>query len=283
MIRWLAKLHSLDRRWLYLATVIVLVVPLLWTGLHMPSAFTSPATRGLYEAIEACPPDKVVWIDSSWDQGSRAENYAQLGCVVRHLCRRRIKFVVTSVAITVFAPEFADRVIRPIAEEAGYVYGRDWVNAGYVQAGTSLGAVIDGLCRDFHNVRPTDAAGTPAADLPLMQRVRSHKDIHLVYCITYSPNPEWISFANGQFKLPVAFGCMSIMSPYYSTYIDSGQLCGMLVGNRGAAEYEALNQHLAEGTTLITAGSFGNCAIILAALLGNLGFWASRRQRRKSP
>src|SRR5512143_450482 len=106
MLRWLARLHSIDRRWLYLATVVVLIASFS-VRIPTPPGQASHATRGLFGAVESCPPDKVVMIDSSWDQGSQAENLAQLECVVRHLCRQRIRFVVVSVAITPFAPEFA--------------------------------------------------------------------------------------------------------------------------------------------------------------------------------
>ena len=278
MIRWLARLHTLDRRWLYLATVVVLLAS-FGVRIPTPPGRVSVATRGLYDAIESCPPDKVVLIDSSWDQGSQAENLAQMECVVRHLCDKRVRFVVTSVGVTQFAPEFARRVVEPIAAQAGYDYGRDWVNLGYV-TGADLKVLIDGLCRDLHAVWPRDAKGTPLGDLPLMRQVRSIADVHLVYCITYSPTPDWIGFVKGQFGIPVAFGCMSIMSPFYATYIDSGQLSGMLAGNRGAAEYESLIHHEGTGTNRITFASFGNCMILLAVLLGNLGFWASRRLRK---
>ena len=93
---WLAKLHSLNPRWLYLGTAILLILPFI-VLLPIPAGKPSRPVQGLYDMIEACPPDGIVWIDSTWDQGSRAENAAQLECVVRHLCRRKIRFVVTSV------------------------------------------------------------------------------------------------------------------------------------------------------------------------------------------
>ena len=278
MVRLLAKLHNLDRRWLYLATVVVLLVS-FGVRIPTPPGKAPRATRGLYDAIESCPPDKVVLIDSSWDQGSAAENYAQLECVVRHLCRQHVRFVVASVAITPFAPEFAERVIGPIVAEAGYVYGTDWVNLGYVTGG-DMKVIINGLCHDLHAMWPSDVHGTPVGNLPLMQRVHSIRDVHLLYSITYSPTEDWISLVNGQFGTPVAFGCMTIMSPLYATYIDSGQLCGMLAGNRGAAEYEALLGREGTATERITFASFGNCMILAAVVLGNLGLWAARRSRR---
>jgi hypothetical protein len=278
LIRGLAKLQDIDRRWLYLATVVVLLAS-FGVRIPTPPGQTSRATRGLFDAIESCPPDKVVLIDSSWNQGSQAENLAQLECVVRHLCRRHTRFVVTSVGVTFFGPEFARRFIEPIAADAGYEYGVDWVNCGYVQAGEDYKVIIDGLCRDFHRIYPNDVTGQPMTDLPLMSKVRSIRDVHLVYCVTYSPSEDWISFVKGQFGTPVAFGCMTIMSPLYATYIDSGQLCGMLAGNRGAAEYEALLGYEGTATQGITFASFGNCMILAAVVLGNLGWWAARRLR----
>jgi hypothetical protein len=276
----LARLRTLNQRWLYLATVLLLIVPFVVT-VPMPPGGTSVATQGLYETIQSCPPDKVVLIDSSWDMGSRAENHAQLECVVRHLCRRRVRFVVISLGRP-FGPEFAARVIEPIAAKAGYEYGRDWVNTGFVDTRGGMGVIIDGLCADFHQIRPKDRDGTPAEELPLLARLQTIDDVHMVYCVTYQPSPEWISFANGQYGTPVGFGCMSIMAPNYFTYIDSGQLCGMLVGNRGAAEYEALLGQRSTGSRMIGVASFGNCIIIAAALLGNLGAWAAMRARRKA-
>lgn len=77
MTRWLAKLHSLNVRWLYLGTAILLLVPFL-VLIPIPAGKPSRAVQGLYDTIDSCPPDKVVWIDSAWDMGSRAENAAQL-------------------------------------------------------------------------------------------------------------------------------------------------------------------------------------------------------------
>jgi hypothetical protein len=278
MTRGLAKLHSLNARWLYLGAAILLAVPFV-VPIPPPLGKPTRAVQGLYDMIEKCPPDGIVWIDSAWDQGSRAENEAQLECVVRHLCRRHVRFVVTSLG-NPFGPEFGAKVIEPIAKEAGYEYGIDWVNLGFVQCNAGLPVVINGLAKNFHNIREKDVGGKPLDALPLMRRVQTIKDIYLVYAITYSPTPEWISFVRGQFGTPVAFGCMSIMGPYYQTFFESGQLSGMLVGNRGSAQYEALVGHPSLGTKLSMVASFGNVAIILAALLGNLGMWAVLRARR---
>lgn len=278
MTRGLAKLHSLNARWLYLGASILLVIPFV-VPISPPPGRPSRAVQGLYDMIEKCPANGIVWIDSAWDQGSRAENEAELECVVRHLCRRRIRFVVTSLGCQ-FGPEFAAKVITPIVGEAGYTYGTDWANLGFVQCNAGLPVVINSLANNFKSVREKDVDGTPVDELPLMKDVKTIQDFYMVYAVTYSPPQEWISFVKGQFGTPVAFGCMSIMGPYYQTFFESGQLSGMLVGDRGSAQYEALLGHRSLGTKLSMVASFGNVAIILAALFGNLGMWAVRRARR---
>ncbi len=279
-MRLLARLHRIDRRWLYLATLVLMLVPFV-TPLTLPAGHVSRTTRAAFELIDSCPPDKVVIIDSSWDAGSQAENRAQLEAVVAHLCRRRIKFVVTSLGVTALGPDFARDIIRPLAERAGYEYGRDWVQLGFVQGvAGALGPVIDRFCRDLWGLYPRDVHNTPVEELPLMQAVRRGADAHAFCCFTYAPVYEWISFAHAQYGLRLVFGCMTIMCPAYYPYIDSGQLAGMLVGNVGAAEYEALNGVAGRGTRLGVPAAFGNCAIIIAAVLGNIGLWAERRGRR---
>ncbi len=278
-IRRLARLEKLDRRWLYGAMVVLCIIPLA-VRIPSPPVGVSDATRGVYEKIESCPPDGVVVVNSGWDMSSQAECRAALDCVIRHLCRRRTKFVVTCLGPTPFSPEFADGVIKPIAAEAGYDYGRDWVNLGWVPT-RDAAVVIDKFCKNIHGLHPKDVNGTPVGELPLMQRVRSIEDVHMVYAVNYDPPQPWISFARGQYGTPVAFGCMSIMGPWYHTFIDSKQLCGAVIGNRGAAEYEGLLGRQGLGTRLVTAASFGNAVIILAALLGNIGLWARLRSRRE--
>lgn len=276
-MNWLAKLHGLNRRWLYLGFLIILIIPFVWE-IPMEPAKIAPGTQGLYDLVESCPDDKVILIDSSWDAGSAAENRAQLDCVIRHIVSRKKKFVVTSAAVTVFAPEFAEQVIRPIADAGGYIYGRDWVNLGYkIAPAGAMAVLVDSMCRDLHQVFPNDYRGTPVKEIPIMQNAKSIEDVHFVYCVTYQPANDWMSIVKGSFGKPVAFAGMKITEPYFAPFVDSGQLSGFLAGNGGAAEYEKLINQPSMGTKLIIATSFGNCAIILAAILGNLGLWAHRK------
>lgn len=280
MLHWINKLQTLDRRWMYLATLLIVLIPIL-IRIPIPKIAVAPSSRTFYEHIESLPAGSVVLVDSSWDAGSLAENQAQLECVVRHLCQRRLKIVITSVGITALGPQFARDTIGPIAAEYDYEYGRDWVNCGFVQGiEGSIGAIIDGVCKDFRGTFPTDINGTPMDELPVMDGFYGVRDAELVYIVTYAPAPEWISFVKEQMGTPVAFGAMSIMAPQYINNYQAGQLIGLLLGNRGAAEYEQLTETPGQGQQLAVAGSFGALAVLIAAVLGNIAWIAGRRRGR---
>lgn len=278
-LKLLSKLYYLNPRWLYLAITILLIIPLAVT-IPTPKISVSKGTQGLYDTLRECPPDKVILIDSSWDLGSKPECMSQLECFANDLCKRKQKFVVFSTGV--FAPTFANQVIQPIAEKAGHVYGEDWVNLGFIQppAG-NVDVLIDSLCRDVHATRPVDMYGTRVEKIPLMQKVKSAKDIHMVFAVNYTSSTGWMSIGKTQHGLLVAFGCAAIMAPYYYVFFDSGQMCGLLTGNRGSYEYEALTGMRGMGSMVMMTFAFGLCFIIVAVLLGNVGFWAAARMRKK--
>lgn len=282
MLRWLARLQELDRRWMYLATFLLVLIPVV-LPVPVPILGVSRSTRTFFEYVDSLPPRSIVMVDSSWDSGSLAENQAQLRCVVRHLCEKDLRIIVTSVGITPLGPQFARDTIEPIAEEFGYRYGEDWVNCGFLQGlEGSVGAIIDGVAKNFRGTFPTDVRGNGIEELPVMEGFHTVEDAELVYIITYAPAFEWISFVKEQFGTPVAFGAMSIMAPQYINNYEAGQLKGLLLGNRGAAEYEQLLGAPGLGQQLALAGSFGGVAVILAAVLGNVAWWA-RRQGWRAP
>jgi hypothetical protein len=284
VVRLLAKLGALDRHWLYPVMILALVFPLV-VPVPIPPGGISPPTRAAFDLLSSCPPDKVVFIDSSWDSGSASENRLQLQAIVRLLCERKIKFVIASVGVTAYGPQFAHGETEPIANAAGLEYGKDWVNLGYLAGPPSmtrgtLGVIIERLGRDLHSAFPADWQGRPIAELPIMERVRTYADVHAFGVITYQANEDWMSVVTGVFGGKFFVGCMSIAAPAFYQYLHSGQLAGMLAGTRGTAEFEALTGRRGKATQFTMAGAFGNCVIILAALTGNVGWWAARRLRR---
>ena len=280
-LRILARFYHLNPRWLYLAFTIVLLIPLL-VAIPKPEFKASRGPVGVYKVLDGCPPGGVILLDSSWDLGAKPESLSQLECFVNDLCRRKIKFVMFSTVF--FGPIFAQDVIRPIAEASGYKYGEDWVDLGFLKPpNDNMSLLLDAFLRDIPGTRPVDFFGTPVKDIPIMRRVKTAKDFNMAMTISYAPDPAaWLGIGKSQHGMTVAFGSAAIMAPYYYAFLDSGQLSGLLAGNRGAYEYESLTGMYGLGSKAMMFFAFGLCFLIFAVLMGNLGFWASARLRSKS-
>lgn len=274
----LAKLQHIDRRVLYGLMFVVCAIPFV-KAIPLPVPVTSE-TRGLYHAIEECPRDKVVLVDCAWDQGSLSENKGQTVSVMEHMFRRGVKFIIISIDVPLappFAEQSAQEAARNVEREYGIKpeYGEDWASLGYMRGGF---VVMQLLAKDFRQAFPRDRVlGKDLADLPVTRSVRDVDDIHMVYCITYQPNEQWISFVHGTYGTHVAFGCAAIVSSNFYPYLDSGQLVGMLAGVRGAAEYEVLVESPGLGSKLIVPQAFGHVLIVVFVLMGNIGYAAMRR------
>src|SRR5687768_11921098 len=86
-------LTQLDRRWLFLAMAIAIVVPLL-NPVSMPFQ-VSPQVRAVYDEIETIEPGQVVLMSIDYDPAAQPELEPFTRAALRHLLRRgaRIVFV----------------------------------------------------------------------------------------------------------------------------------------------------------------------------------------------
>jgi hypothetical protein len=292
MYESLAKLQHIDRRWVYLAVALACTIPFL-VRISLP-VYISDETRGIYNAIESCPPDKVVLVDSEMDPGSVSENRGQLQAVIEHLFTRGVPFVAFSIDLPQ-GPQLVDGVISDLTTdhiEAGKLvrakfpnkrYGVDWVNLGYTVGGWQARQQI---AKDVRKLFKQDSVRhyklDDAEHLPIMQRFRSIDDVHLIFNVGYGASEDWISFVHGVYGTPIAFASAGINTTVYYRYLSSGQLCGLLVGVRGGAEYDALlhpkgTDGTNMGTRLIVPLAFGHVVFLVAIGLGNIGYFASRR------
>jgi hypothetical protein len=175
---------AIDRvnyRVVYIALAVLLAVPFIfghWEVKPKPRAIT----RGLFNAIEECAETgKPVFLLNTWIMDSRGENQPQFECLIDHLMRLRVKFVMLSF--------FADTAIvgREICQktEAFYKerygddylqYGRDWLMIGYRPVYQTGGwqtwvpnMKTKGIVGSFDN----DYMGHNLTEYPIMRRPES--------------------------------------------------------------------------------------------------------------
>lgn len=267
------KLQHIDRRIMYLLLVVVIAGPLIWR-VDLP-IIVSPAAQGVYDAVEKMPSDKLGIIVCNWGSGTIAENRPQTEALIRHFMMRNKKF-----AIIAFDPQgtkFSYDSAVTISAELHKTYGKDWVHWGYRPAQNII-PMLQSLPRNIISTVGTDINGTPLGKLPVMQGVKTAKDIGLLADVTSIGELDWwIAYLHGPYRTPIVYGPTAVMAPDGFNSLDAGQISGMLTGMKGAAEYEHLLGRKDFATNAAGALSSSHLLIMVLIIIGNVGYIMSRR------
>ncbi|MFH2057191.1 MAG: hypothetical protein ABIJ61_14630 [bacterium] len=270
------KFGAMDRRWVYLMVALAVIFPIV-VPFELPIAVT-PEAQQLYDAIEALPDGSVVMLTFDYYASTLAETMPMSVAALHQLFRKDCK-VVTMTTIPLGGPTIAEQVTADMAAQYGKVYGVDYVNLGYKANYT---AVLLGMGTSIETIYPADNRGTKLADLPLMQQVKNYNDIDFIFVVADNGIIDnWISIVNAQFEKPVGAGVTAVMAPKMFSFVESGQMTGLLGGMRGAAEYEALVNHPDLAVLGMNAQSLVHILIIVLIVLGNIAYFTTRKQGQK--
>ncbi|HVP15166.1 MAG TPA: hypothetical protein VMS88_06455 [Terriglobales bacterium] len=269
----LDRLARLDRRWIFLVTGLLVLIPLLWP-LNLPLT-PAPPVRAYHDAIASVPPGSHVLVSADFDPAARPELEPMLRTTLRQLLQRRCKVVV--VVLYQGGPLLVDQIVRDVAAAQGAVYGRDLVNLGF-KAGNEAVMVLMG--QSIPNTFPRDQSGADVRTLPVMRDVRNYSSFRLLVSIAtgYPGTKEYVQQVQGRFHIPIVAGVTAVTAPTMYPYLQSGQLRGLLGGMAGAAEYERLMNERGAASRGMDAQSLAHVFVALCIVLGNLAQRARARR-----
>ena len=270
-------LRRLDRRWIFLAVALLVVVPLA-LGVHIAPVAPTARARGFYDAIERVPAGSTVLLSGDYDPGTIAENYPMHLAAARQLMRRNIKIV--GLALYPGGPPLTDQVLSIAGAEYGKKEGIDYVNLGY-KAGNEL--VMSQMGSSIPRTFPVDRRGVPVSQIPVMRGIQNYANFPLLVNISagYPGTKEWVQQVVSRYHLPMVAGVTAVSAPEYYPYLQAGQLKGLLGGMAGGAEYEVLVGKPALATRGMDAQSLAHIFIALMIILGNLAFLGEDKERRR--
>ena len=310
MHTFLQHLQTLDRRWIYLMLAATLVISLLLGKPVTPIVL--PSVQQLYDAIEqakAGPGDgKIILVGATFAANTIGENGNQLRAVLRHLMIRHKRFAIIAVSEPQGA-KLGRQIATALADHYGYKYGVDWIDFGY-NVGTL--AFFKSLPNDIPGTIPHDAHGKPLRDFPIMRGIKTvQQNVAMEIEVTASSSVfDWISYVQSatQPRLKIGYCPTGVMATEAYSYLDSGQMVGMLPGLKGAADYELLVDQLEEreiaagrlkgpafnplqaqgnltqsARQLMFTQNAAHMIIILFIILGNIGLLLTRRYARSAP
>jgi len=237
-------------------------------------------TRQAFNEVEKLKPGDRVLMSFDYSPGSAPELDPNAHALLVHFLRKHVKvYAVTSVpAGTMYAVKNLK-----LYEEAGRVYGKDYVNLGYFAGGESA---VAALCENIRNVFSADIGGTPLDEIEMMQGVDDITDFDMVVSINTGPGGAatadvWVRQVAVVYPdVSVMLAVTAVMTPRNMPFLQAGQIKGLLGGLRPAAEYEMLLEAPAQAVSMMDAQSGAHLTILGFIILGNIAYLATRGKKR---
>lgn len=282
-----------DRRWIFLAMGLAVVLPLIWP-INLPIE-ASPMVKSLFYTVEELDEGDVVFLGMDMDPASTPELEPFYKAVVLQLKRKNVKMVLATTWYA--APPLVERWIRETLDEPligpegepGYVGSPDRAykkNVDYVWLGFREGkeAIIQGMGKDLRSTFDHRAAdGTPLDQIAMMQGIKQLKDFQLIILISagFPGVKEYVQQVQTRYNLPMVASCTAVSTTDYTPYYDTGQLLGLAGGMAASAEYEKLVGRRGQATQGADVLNVGHLVVILAIMFGNVAYFVDQRRRRK--
>ncbi|MCP4568008.1 MAG: hypothetical protein GY841_10560 [FCB group bacterium] len=273
------KMSKLDRRWIYLILAAVVVISLS-IDFKTPIR-VNPEVRSIYDFVEAGKPGEYIHLAIDYDPGSLAEMHPMTYAIMEQILAKDMKIVMT--ALSQNGPGMAEQAMLEIIDSVRIhhgkevVYGEDIVFLGYKPY---PGIVILAMGQDYRIPFPNDYYNTPVDSLPVMDGIINYDQVNGIILITGTSGIDyWISYANGRYNAPLGVGVTGVMAADYYPFLGSGQILGLMGGMLGAAEYETLVDRPGPATEAMRVQVWTHVVIILFILIGNIGFFLSKRRK----
>lgn len=266
------QMLRIDRRIIFLVIGLCTLLPLLYP-VGLPIKISSEV-RGVYDHIESLPEHSVFLLSIDFDPASKPELYPQAIALLRHAFKKNLRVI--TMTLWVSGTGMADQLVTQVAKETGKEYGQDYAFLGWSPGGP---AVIINMGQNLSSAFPSDYSGRSTKDLPVLEGVRSLKDItYMVSLGAGKPGvEEWYVFGKDKYKFEMGGGCTGVMAPGLYPLLRSGQINGLIGGLRGAAEYESLIDQKGKAVAGMDAQSATHVAIIVLVIMCNVFYVSLRR------
>ncbi len=268
-----------DRRVVFLFVGIAVVLPFFMSITQ--EIKISPEVQQLYDALESLPPGSKVLVSFDYDPPSAPELQPMAESFIRYCLQSDLKLII--MGLWPQGPQQADLALQaaladPRVQQRNLEYGVDYVNLGF-QAGNEF--VIQRMGASVESMFPRDYTGAAYRDLPLVRNVKNFSNIDFSFNLSagYPGTQEWVQVAVDRYGLWLGAGNTAVQAPMMYTYLNAGQLEGLLGGMNGAAEFELLTGMVGKGTKFMLSQSFAHMIVIAFVIIGNAAYFTSGRKK----
>jgi len=273
------RLDKLDRRILYWVLIIVIAIPYL-NPLGIPVPVTNPTTQ-FYDTLMNLEPGSAVLLDVTSGPSAYGEIGAGSAAFMDLISSiypsenngQKLKLIIVS--STEQGPIMYDKYAVPALEENNWVYGEDYVYFGYI---SGFETFVARLAEDIPSLLQTDYRGNNINTLPIMEGVQDYTNIDAVVLWDSGAASNWYVKQWSPKNVPVGGIFVAVSIPELETYLKSGDMFGFIGSSRGSAELELLIGKPGEAVATTDTLSLSHLWVIFLIILGNIGYFFSRRQ-----
>jgi len=257
-------------RGIYLHITLVLLFIAAMFGLPKPPPETiSPYVQKTYDLIESLEPGDLVIFECRNDYAWYVTHIPGALGMIKHAISKKVRIIEYETANegTMIFNYLILPVIKPLMDEMGYEYGKDFVRLGYFAGGDAVYSIMAEDPSDLG----TDVYGTPIRELPAFDGFEDGSDIKLIMFTGYYLVPAIRQIVARHDTDMVACSHAGGLQWWY-VYLQTGQLDGFIHGWSGGREYEHLIGQPGLGTFGSMAVSMGFYLCIVGIIITNVAY-----------
>lgn len=269
-----AKLQEMDVRYVYLLMLIVISAPVL-KPIGLPLGTISTETTRLYQYINNLKSRDIIVMEADQSPAAAAECQPAMVANLYHAVSKglRVLFFCPRTDAVPFVEDAMKLVLGASSDHPNY--GKLYVNLGYLPQG-EIG--LAGLASNIFFTN-RDAYGNDLRAMEFFKDLpnKNARDWKLIIYYGASEADHDVRQVTDPYGCPTGGGVAAVlvtrMYPYYPD-----KIIGFQTGLRGAAEYELLVKRPGEAAAGMDAQSLGHLAIVIMVVIGNIGYYASRKK-----
>jgi hypothetical protein len=260
--------------------VISLLIPYIRPlGIPIP---ISPEINKYWNYITSIKEGSIVAIQLASDPSTIPETRSSHQITILKLFERNCKivfFALRSDALPLHE-EMMKWVLERLPSGKKPIYGKDYVNLGYLVDAESTVAALASNLKEF--VRQ-DAYGNPINSLDVLKYINTGADFDLVVWNDGSRGIYGYVLRQWQEKYgtPMLIIASSINKPGVMPYIHSGQFKGGSFGIEGSSQIEYLSGYIGDAIKSTEPASLSAIAVTFLIIFGNIVYVIQRSRGKK--
>lgn len=271
------RLDKLDSRILYVILLLVFTTTLIHpVGLAIT---VGEDTQKVFDTMDSLPPDSLIWLGMDFAPSAAPELMPAAIAAVRHGLSKNLRFVAGS-TIQVMAGNTIQQLWESVSEEfPDKTYGKDFINLGY-KPGEKVfyEKLLDNANEAAMGI---DNYGNNLSEFAIMQDFENLKEAEVILTFISAKGIEdYIAHVSDPYEIPLLVGAVAVQVSEMMPFLRSGQIHGLLKGMRGSAEYEIVTGKPGAAVAGMDTQSFAHLLVIAFIILGNIGYFVSKKDNQ---